>query len=177
MQAALNSRSLAAEEEITMARKIKSILWMTLLAALVSGFGGTAHAAGPNLSGNWTLNLAKSNFGKFPAPQSITRKITHDGAKLAMTIVQKGAQGEVTSELAYTTDGKPVTNKVQGGESKGSAQWIGDKLMIDSSREIQGTTLGQKDIWSLSADGKTLTIDSHVTLPNGEFDVKQVFEK
>ncbi len=70
-----------------------------------------------------------------------------------------------------------MTNKVQGWESKGSAQWIGDKLMIDSSREIQGTTLTQKDIWTLSADGKTLTIDSHVTLPNGEFDVKQVFDK
>jgi hypothetical protein len=29
----------------------------------------------------------------------------------------------------------------------------------------------------LSADGKTLTVNAHVTLPNGEFDVKQVFEK
>jgi hypothetical protein len=70
-----------------------------------------------------------------------------------------------------------VTNKVQGGEAKGSAQWIGDKLMIESSREVQGATLTQKDIWTLSGDGKTLTIDSHVTLPNGEFDIKQVFEK
>jgi hypothetical protein len=42
---------------------------------------------------------------------------------------------------------------------------------------MQGTTLTQKDIWTLSADGKTLTVDSHVMLPNGEFDVKQVFDK
>jgi hypothetical protein len=57
------------------------------------------------------------------------------------------------------------------------AQWIGDKLMIESERVVQGATLKQKEIWSLSADGKTLTVDAHVTLPNGEFDVKQVFEK
>jgi hypothetical protein len=75
--------------------------------------------------------------------------------------------------LAYTTDGKESVN----GDSKGSAQWIGDKLMIESSREFQGATLKQKEIWTLSADGKTLTVDSHVSIPNGEFDVKQVFDR
>jgi hypothetical protein len=137
----------------------------------------TAHAAPPNLSGEWRLNVAKSNYGSFPAPQSLVRKIIHSGANLSLSSLQKGAQGEVTSQYNYPTDGKEVTNKVQGGESKGSAQWIGDKLMIESAREVQGATLKQKEIWSLSADGKLLTIDAHVSLPNGEFDVKQVFEK
>ncbi len=49
--------------------------------------------------------------------------------------------------------------------------------MIESSREFQGATLKQKEIWTLSADGKMLTVDSHVSIPNGEFDVKQVFDK
>lgn len=150
------------------------------LGSFVTAFfllGGAARAATPNFSGEWKFNAAKSDFGKFPAPQSITRKIAQQGAKLSMTNIQKGAQGEVTTELVYTTDGKPVTNKAQGGESKGSAQWIGDKLMIESSREVQGVTLTQKDIWTLSPDGKTLTVDSHVALPNGEFDIKQVFDK
>jgi hypothetical protein len=49
--------------------------------------------------------------------------------------------------------------------------------MIESSREFQGVTLKQKDIWTVSDDGKTLTIDSHVSIPNGEFDIKQVFDK
>ena len=49
--------------------------------------------------------------------------------------------------------------------------------MIDSSREIQGAVLKQKEIWTLSADGNLLTIDAHVSLPNGEFDVKQVFDR
>ena len=144
--------------------------WLCLLAA------AGAYAA-PNVGGEWRLNPAKSSYGKFPAPQSMSRKITLDGTKLSITTVQKGAQGEVTSEYHYTTDGKQSVNKVTGGESKGSAQWIGDKLMVESSREVQGATLSQKEIWTISPDGKTLTIDAHVSLPNGEFDVKQVFDR
>ena len=146
----------------------------TLAAVFI--FGILAQAA-PNLSGEWKLNVAKSNYGAFPAPQSMTRMIVHADPKLTVASVQKGVQGEVSSEYTYTTDGKPAVNKVQGGESKGSAQWIGDKLMIESERVFQGATLKQKEIWSLSADGKTLTVDAHVTIPNGEFDVKQVFER
>ena len=159
-----------------MYHRFERVVLASLLAAWFLPCG-MAWAAPPDLSGEWKLNPGRSDFGRFPAPLSATRRIAQAGGKLTLNIAQKGAQGETTSQFVYTTDGKPVTNKVQGGESKGSAQWIGDKLMIESSREIQGATLTQKDIWTLSADGKTLTVDSHVTLPNGEFDIKQVFEK
>jgi hypothetical protein len=148
-----------------------------VLAAVALLVGVVTQAASQNLSGEWKLNFAKSNYGKFPAPSSMTRKIAHNDPKLILTTTQKGPQGEVTSKLTYTTDGKESVNQVAGGEAKGIAQWIGDKLMIESSREFQGVTLKQKDIWTLSADGKTLTIDSHVSIPNGEFDIKQVFDK
>jgi hypothetical protein len=136
-----------------------------------------ARAAEPNLSGDWKLNLAKSDYGKFPTPISVTRKIDHTGSKLIFSTTQKGAQGEVTSKLAYTTDGSESVNEVAGGQSKGTAQWIGGMLIIESSREFQGATLKQKEIWRLSPDGKVLTVDAHVSIPNGEFDVKQVFDK
>jgi hypothetical protein len=148
-----------------------------VLAAVALLVGVVTQAASQNLSGEWKLNFAKSNYGKFPAPSSMTRKIAHNDPKLILTTTQKGPQGEVTSKLTYTTDGKESVNQVAGGEAKGVAQWIGDKLMIESSREFQGVTLKQKDIWTLSADGKTLTIDSHVSIPNGEFDIKQVFDR
>jgi hypothetical protein len=151
---------------------------MSFAAATVLLFSpALASGAEPNLSGEWKLNLAKSDYGKFPAPMSVTRKIDHDGSKLIFITTQKGSQGEVRSKLTYTTDGKESVNEVAGGQSKGTAQWIGGMLMIVSSREIQGATLRQQELWRLSSDGKVLTIDSHVSIPNGEFDVKQVFEK
>ncbi|MGH9648388.1 MAG: hypothetical protein ACRD4E_16405 [Bryobacteraceae bacterium] len=130
-------------------------------------------AAAPNLSGNWVLNLAKSQYGQFPAPEVMIRKIQHQGPALSMSTYQKGAQGEVTTELKYSTDGKPVVN----GANEGSAHWEGNKLVIETSRDYQDTKLTQREEWTLSADGKTLSIATHVKLPNGEFDVKQVFEK
>jgi len=130
-------------------------------------------AAAPNFSGSWMLNLAKSQYGQFPAPEVMVRQIQHQDPALSMSTYQKGAQGEVTTELKYSTDGKPSVN----GENKGSAHWENDKLVIDAGRDYQGTQLTQREEWTLSADGKTLTIATHVKLPNGEFDVKQVFEK
>jgi hypothetical protein len=149
---------------------------LVLLVVFTAAFillGVRAEAADRNLSGVWKLNRAKSDYGKFPAPLSVTRKITDNEPKLVLSTTHTGPKGDVTNNLIYTTDGKESVN----GDSKGSAQWIGDKLMIESSREFQGATLKQKEIWALSADGKTLTVDSHVSIPNGEFDVKQVFDR
>lgn len=129
--------------------------------------------AAPNFSGSWVLNTAKSEYGQFPAPEVMTRKIQHNDPALSMSTYQKGAQGELTTDLTYTTDGKPAVN----GPNQGTAHWQSDKLIIETSRDYQGTKLTQREEWSLSVDGKTLNIATHVKLPNGEFDVKQVFEK
>jgi hypothetical protein len=142
-------------------------------AVILFALASLSLAAAPNFNGTWLLNVAKSEYGQFPAPQVMTRQIQQKDPALTMSTYQKGAQGEVTSELKYTTDGKPVIN----GENQGSAHWDGDKLVIESSRAFQGAQLKQREVWTLSADGKTLTVTTHVTLPNGEFDVKQVFEK
>ncbi len=112
----------------------KILVLLTIFVATFFLLGGRAEAAGRNLSGVWKLNAAKSDYGKFPAPLSVTRKITHNDPKLILSTTQAGPQGDVTRNLTYTTDGKEVVN----GDSKGSAQWIGDKLMIESSREFQG---------------------------------------
>jgi len=151
------------------------ILTISILLTAAVGLG--LAQASPNFSGEWKLNVAKSSFGGMPAPESASRRIKHEGAMLGISIVQKGARGELASEFHYTTDGKPSVNKVQGGESQGSAHWDGSKLIIESSREFQGAVLKQREVWALSGDSKTLTIDTHVSIPNGEFDVKQVLEK
>jgi hypothetical protein len=144
-----------------------------LLTSIFLSFLALPLAAAPDLSGNWMLNLAKSQYGQFPAPEVMIRQIQHKDPALSLSTYQKGAQGEVTTELHYTTDGKPAVN----GENKGTAHWENDKLVIESSRDYQGAKLTQREEWTLSVDGKTLTIATHVKLPNGEFDVKQVFEK
>lgn len=134
--------------------------------------------AAPNFSGDWKMNIAKSDFGPVPAPEILTRAIKHNDPVLEISTHQKGARGEVNSELKYTTDGKPCVNKVQGGEAKGTAKWNGPNLVIDSEREFQGTPITSKETWTLSDGGKTLTIVNHVSVPQqGDFDIKYVFDK
>jgi hypothetical protein len=44
------------------------------------------------------------------------------------------------------------------------AHWDADKLVIESSREFQVPS-SAAEVWTLSADGKTLTVATHVTCP------------
>jgi hypothetical protein len=134
--------------------------------------------AAPNLTGDWKLNLAKSQYGLLPVPLEVTRKIKLEGSALSMSTYQKSAQREGTSELKYTTDGKVCVNKMTNGESKGTARWEGSTLIIESSQQNGPSEIKSREAWTLSSDGKTLTILTHLTIPQqGEIDVKQVFEK
>ena len=134
--------------------------------------------AAPNFTGAWRLNPSKSAYGKVPAPATMLRTILQDGNSLSMTTLQKGVQGEVSTDLKYTLDGKPSTNTTATGESKSIARWDQGHIVIETTRTVQGADLKSVETWDLSADSKTLTIETHLTLPQqGEFVVKQVFDK
>ncbi len=133
----------------------------------------------PDFSGEWKMNVAKSDFqAPIPAPEILTRTIKHHDPSLEYKTYQKGVAGEVTTEIKYTTDGKPTVNKVQDSDAKGAARWEGNNLIIESTRDFQGMQIGSKETWTLSDGGKTLTITNHVTVPGqGEFDLKLVLDK
>jgi len=155
---------------------IKRTLKPILCVLSISAAMGLAQAAS-NFSGEWKMNIAKSDFGPAPAPEELTRSIKHSDPSLEIKTHQKGAQGEISTELKYTTDGKPCVNKVNGSDAKGTAKWDGDNLIIESIREFQGMQLQSKETWILSDGGKTLTINNHIAVPQGEFDLKLVLEK
>lgn len=124
------------------------------------------------------MDIAKSDFGRFPAPTQFTRTIHQNSASLLIDTLQKGKQGEVRSELKYTTDGKECVNHLQGGDAKGTAKFEGENLVIESSRDFQGTEIRSKEIWTLSDGGKVLTIQNHVVIAQqGEADTKLVLNK
>jgi hypothetical protein len=147
----------------------------TVFAAFAMTFLAAPSQAATNFTGVWKLNLAKSDFGPAPQPDFMIRTIKHDDPALQISTHQKGARGEATSELKYTTDGKPAENTQP--PSKGTVKWDGDKLVVDSVRDFQGAELKAHDVWILSPDGKTLTVNSHAVVPQGEFDLVYVFDK
>ena len=146
-------------------------------ALLAAACGLLQAQAKPNFSGTWKLNAAKSDFGAMPAPETRTDTITHQDPDLKDSYTQRRQTGEFASEMKYSTDGKETTSSVGGNEIKTTAKWDGDDLAIAGKTQFNGANVTMNDRWSLSPDGKTLTIQRHVNSPMGETDQKIVLEK
>ncbi len=138
---------------------------------------GAAWAADVNFSGAWKMNPKTSDFGNLPAPTSLTRTIEHNEPKIRVQTLQTGARGEVKSEYAYTTDGKPFSQSGPNGEVKGSARWNGDTLIVQSTRQVQTVEIQQEDHWTLSKDGKLLKVATRLTTPQGLVNITVSFDK
>ena len=134
-----------------------------MVVPLIMASGLASGETKPNLNGVWKMDPARSDFGTGPVSESRLDKISLDGVNLKDTIAQKLRRGgESTYDMLYTIDGKECENHVRGNLVKSAAHWEGDELVIDS----QVFALRQaaiQDRWSLSADGKTITLRRHMT--------------
>jgi hypothetical protein len=132
----------------------------------------------PNFSGEWTLVPGKSDFGMMPPPSGGVQKITHNEPQLKVVSTQTSDQGTNTTESTYTTDGKECVNKgFMDSEMKSTVKWDGVVLVIDSKMDMQGNAITITNRWTLSGDGKSLTVAMHFASPMGEGDVKMAYEK
>jgi len=148
---------------------------LTSVAALALA---TSLAAKPNFSGTWTLNVSKSDFGMLPGPTSRTDVIEHNDPVLKDTVTQETQQGPQNATLSFTTDGKEATNEQGPMTVTSTLSWDGDSLVVNSKTSVQGNDITIKQVWTLSADGKTLTQNAHLAAAAlGETDQKLVFEK
>ncbi len=131
----------------------------------------------PDFSGKWVVDLAKSDFGMMPPPEKLERTVEHKDPEFKLKSLQKSQRGEFTSESKYTTDGKEATIQLRGRDAKVTANWEGNKLVVVTKSDFNGNAVTQKETWNLSADGKTLSTESAISTPQGEFATKLTFTK
>jgi hypothetical protein len=142
--------------------------------AIVAALSVTAFATSmfaqskPNFSGTWKLNVAKSDFGPLPAPDSRTDVIDHNDPAMKINESMVTAQGNVNANINYTTDGKEATNQVGPREIKASLVWEGGKLVVNAKTTFQDAEVIIKNVWTLSDD---------FTTAMGEADQTLVFDK
>lgn len=175
---------------------IMTVSIMTLFVA------ATMLAAGVNFSGTWVRDKDKSDpmqmGGRGPggpggggqrpgggggmanAEITLVLKQTGDDFLLTRKIVA-GGQERPPIEQKFTLDGKENVNSSGRGELKSKSKWNKDKLVIEGSQKVN-TPNGEfeieiKDEYSLSADGKVLTVTTTRTTPGGEQTAKQVYNK
>lgn len=168
--------------------KRKLLIGIVALAVFAFGIGIVA-AAKANFSGVWMLDTAKSEGLQPGTIQTMTVK--QDGDRVEIETKLKAGDGaEQTLKDAYVLDGKEVdfTPPIIGGgaakKAKRTSKWTADEGGFDASEEVLVSapdggedTIKAKRRWRLSADGKTLTIEMDVELPNGATKSKRVFVK
>src|SRR5262249_10643888 len=106
---------------------------------------------------------------------SVTIKQT--GSELAIT--SEGRQGPQT--MTYKLDGSESSNQVmdRGGAQtvKSTAKWDGSSVVIETTRDFQGTAITTKEVRRLDNGGKDMIVESTTQTPQGEMKRKTVYSK
>jgi hypothetical protein len=131
----------------------------------------------PDFSGNWKLNVEKSDFGPMPKPEKADYTIVHKDPEMNVKSVAVGSMGEMTNEVKILTDGTEFTNTIRGQEVKGTAKWEGKTLVVTQKLEIQGTAITFIQKWTLSDDGKSIVQEVNISTPQGEVAQKAILDK
>jgi hypothetical protein len=131
----------------------------------------------PNFSGTWVLNTARSqNLGMM---STLEDTLTISQASTDIVIKDRSSfQGQQSNrELHYDLAGKPTTNEgFMGDRNETVARWVRSKLVTTWTADgaVAGTKIVRTETRSLSADGKTMTVES-VRAPNAP--LVMVFDK
>ena len=132
-----------------------------------------------NFGGEWKLNQSKSDPGSRPFPQTRVEQIVQNGASIEVVITDTDATGaSLKTTWKYRSDGTPTENKQGGLSLTTTGTWNGDVLVLEDVGTLKSAgELHIQQRWSLSADGKILTVKRHIKVQTGEFDQTLTFDK
>lgn len=136
---------------------MNALLASALVATTVLGGPDQAAPSLPNLSGTWTLQVAQSDFGQIPGPESRIDVIDHQEPRLTIKRTTI-AQGTTTvADMSYAVDGQPHRNMAGATALSSVLSWEGEVLVMVSTADSPQGTLTITDRYTLSPDGRTLT--------------------
>lgn len=148
-----------------------------MLAAVCLGLLVPGVFGKPNFTGTWKANIAKSDFGAMPAPQSIVNKNHHQDPRLTIASTMTTDSGERTFELTFSTDGAETTNEIGSVKITSRCRWEGDELLIDSKAVTDQGEFTLKDRMSMLEGGKAYKLVRQWAGPMGETTQTMLFER
>lgn len=183
-------------------KKLSLALFAISLMAMAALSQGKA-----NYSGTWNLDKEKSTLSGPMRVDGMTLTVTQSPKDIKVDSVTKrlpppnmpeaanpgrgpgrgfGGFGMGDGSTTYSLDGRELKVEMDGPNGKMPVIYKGTQeangsLKLSSSRTFNGpmgeVTLVTKESWTLSADGRTLTIDRENTTPRGNQTSKLVFVK
>jgi len=137
-----------------------------------------------DFSGEWNLNEDKSDLGEGRAFAAFKIVVNQEGNTLTIERTRAGRDGEErTNSETLTMDGKENINENERGSSSSVLTWSedGGSLTIKTTREFnrQGETfeMNSTEVWTLTGDGKVLSIQSDISSSRGERSATLVYDK
>jgi hypothetical protein len=160
--------------------RIQSVVTAVAVLALTGSRVG-AQAAHPDFSGTWVLDAAKTVMnGQLGAPTSATYTIRVHGDSIITDRVAEAAEtGTIKSHIVWGTDGKTWKNTVpvNGTDTEISSvlSWQEQTLVVKTTLTVQETPVEQLDQWTLSSDGKTLSMQRSISAMGQELGTSTMF--
>jgi len=170
-----------------------------IAAVLVLAATAVAVQAQPQFSGAWTLDPSQSQFpareggqgqrgpdasGAPKQPPVVKLVVEQNGANFKVTRSMARADRERSYSQAFVADGSPRTEQGRHGSTTVTKATLGgDRLVTTSTTTTPGKdggeakTFSRESTWTVSPDGRTLTIDTVMHTPNGDKTMKTVYLK
>ena len=111
----------------------------------------------PSLSGRWEVDLERSTQ-RGPETTRITIDLEHREESLIQDVRATKANGEKERVIFRYRIGGETENQIGGSSAVSRANWEGPELVIETKMARAGSEFRFQDHWSLSEDGKTLTM-------------------
>lgn len=153
---------------------MRSLILTIVLAAVASA---QTH---PDFTGTLKQDNSRSTIRPGSTIQ-YSNNVEHRESKLSVTTIfgANGDRKESSYTREYTIGGEPtVTTDREGDQFTNTVKWEENSLVFETVEKGEGTTLTSREVWTLSADGKTLTKRIHRTGGRGgDSDQTYVLEK
>ena len=126
---------------------------------------------GPDFSGTWKMDASRSESAHQDTPIGpVTLVIRQTPVDLTIQTnrSQSGPYAVSTETLACTLDGAETKNTGKDGVVvSAKAHWNESKLVVETERDINGSTVTTMQMFQLDSSGRELTIDKTLTVQHG----------
>ncbi|HLN53637.1 MAG TPA: hypothetical protein VK212_08005 [Lentimicrobium sp.] len=153
-------------------------VYRSALTVILSVASSAVFAQNPSgFSGTWVLDHTKSSAEL--KDYQIICNIKETAQTMSVEQIFQTMDGKQTSmqPILYNLDGKEVSKEEEGGTDRIIAKWSSDKKTLTTKfvRTMSGFDYGSITTYSISADGKVLTVKSSDL--KGETPMVQVYLK
>lgn len=159
-----------------MSRTLRTGTGAALAMALVLLTQTAAAQSRPDFSGSWALDTAKSDGGGMMITAR-TDRFEQTATQLKVTRTLNGPEGAITATLTYGFDGAEYANTFGPVRIRSKLRWAGAVLIISSVTTSDQGEITSEDRFSLSVDGKVLTMERSLRFEGEEMIQKLIFNK